>query len=149
MTARAALKCGRKAKVPENAAFSSRSLEEAAPGEGDATLALADGFSLRETQVTETPMTRHHTDQDDKRHFTHGTAASTADMAADGEIRKEDKSFDAPHAREADRPLQEGEKHDQLAAKVETAENRQEALLDEGLEESFPGSDPVSVKRIT
>jgi hypothetical protein len=29
------------------------------------------------------------------------------------------------------------------------SENRQEALLDEGLEESFPGSDPVSVKRIT
>jgi hypothetical protein len=58
-------------------------------------------------------------------------------------------TFDAPHSREAETPLAEGEKHDQLAEKVECSENRQEALLDEGLEESFPGSDPVSVKRIT
>lgn len=94
-------------------------------------------------------MSRHHTDPSDNRHFTHGTAASTADMAAEEKIRAEDKAFDAPHAREAKRPLQEGEKHDQLAGKVKTSESRQEALLDEGLEESFPGSDPVSVKRIT
>jgi hypothetical protein len=84
-----------------------------------------------------------------KRHFTHGTSAPTADMAAEGAVREEDKSFDAPHAREAQEPLAEGEKHDQLAEKVAKSESRQEALLDEGLEESFPGSDPVSVKRIT
>ena len=83
------------------------------------------------------------------RHFTHGTSATTAAMAADGRVRHEDKHFDAPHSREAETPLAEGEKHDQLAEKVECSENRQEALLDEGLEESFPGSDPVSVKRIT
>ena len=94
-------------------------------------------------------MNRHSTDEGDKRHFTHGTSAATADMAAEGKIRPEDKAFDAPHAREAKRPLAEGEKHDQLAGKVAKSENRQEALLDEGLEESFPGSDPVSVKRIT
>ncbi|MCK5911165.1 MAG: hypothetical protein KAG62_14555 [Caulobacter sp.] len=94
-------------------------------------------------------MTRPDTQKGDDRHFTHGTAAPTADMAPDGQVRPEDKSFDAPHTREAEEPLREGEKHDQLADKVETAENRQEALLDEGLEESFPGSDPVSVKRIT
>ena len=35
------------------------------------------------------------------------------------------------------------------ALPIYEAEDRQEALLDEGLEESFPGSDPVSVKRIT
>ncbi|HTK36464.1 MAG TPA: hypothetical protein VL358_14425 [Caulobacteraceae bacterium] len=29
------------------------------------------------------------------------------------------------------------------------AESHQEELLDEGIEESFPASDPVSVKRIT
>jgi hypothetical protein len=29
------------------------------------------------------------------------------------------------------------------------ARARQEALLDEGIEETFPASDPVSVKRIT
>lgn len=29
------------------------------------------------------------------------------------------------------------------------AENRQEALIDEALEETFPGSDPISPKHIT
>lgn len=87
------------------------------------------------------------------RHFTHGSSASTADCAVEGgQVKPEDRAIhgaDAPHARVAAEPLVEGEKHDQLAAKEEGAESRQEALLDEGLEESFPGSDPVSVKRIT
>ena len=38
---------------------------------------------------------------------------------------------------------------DALAAKEKEAENRQEALIDEGVEETFPASDPVSAKRIT
>ena len=92
-------------------------------------------------------MNRPHHDNEN-RHFTHGTSASTADMASEATIRPEDKHFDAPHARIVE-PLPENEKHDQLAEKVECSESRQEALLDEGLEESFPGSDPVSVKRIT
>lgn len=46
-------------------------------------------------------------------------------------------------------PLEDGELPDQLADHTLKAEDRQEALLDEGLEESFPSSDPVSVKRIT
>jgi hypothetical protein len=83
-----------------------------------------------------------------ERHFTHGTSASTADMAPEGEVRPEDRHIDAPHAREA-KPLSKHDKHDQLADKEAGAEDRQEALLDEGLEETFPGSDPVSVKRIT
>ena len=86
--------------------------------------------------------------EDKKRHFTHGTAASTADMASEAELRSEDRHIAAPHARKAE-PLPKDEKHDQLAAKEEAAEDRQEALLDEGLEETFPSSDPVSVKRIT
>jgi hypothetical protein len=81
------------------------------------------------------------------RHFTHGTSAATADMAVGG-VRPEDKSTHAPHARPTERPA-EGEKVDHLAGKVEQAESRQEALLDEGVEESFPASDPVSVKHIT
>jgi hypothetical protein len=85
----------------------------------------------------------------DDRHFTHGTAASTADCAVDSKVRAEDRSITGPHARPAKRPLKAGEKHDQLARKLGSAESRQEALLDEGLEESFPSSDPVSVKRIT
>lgn len=40
-------------------------------------------------------------------------------------------------------------KPDQLREEGREAENRQEALVDEGVEETFPASDPVSVKRIT
>lgn len=55
------------------------------------------------------------------------------------------KDAEAPHARKVE-PLKDDEKPDQLERE---AEDRQEALLDEALEESFPGSDPVSVKHIT
>ena len=85
------------------------------------------------------------------RHFTHGSSGSTADMAVEGQVKPEDRVIhdpNAPHARTAE-PLKQDEKHDQLAKKEESAESRQEALLDEGIEESFPSSDPVSVKRIT
>ncbi|MBS0333819.1 MAG: hypothetical protein JSS35_13715, partial [Proteobacteria bacterium] len=60
----------------------------------------------------------------------------------------EDRHIEAPHAREAE-PLKDGEKHDQLADKAKKAEDRQEALLDEAIEETFPGSDPISPKHIT
>ncbi|MDI1325415.1 MAG: hypothetical protein PSV23_01315 [Brevundimonas sp.] len=53
---------------------------------------------------------------------------------------------DEPHARKAER---EHGKPDQLCEGERHAEDRQEALLDEGLEETFPASDPVSAKRIT
>lgn len=41
------------------------------------------------------------------------------------------------------------EKPDQLKPHLKDAEDRQEALIDEGVEETFPASDPVSPKRIT
>lgn len=41
------------------------------------------------------------------------------------------------------------DKPDQLREDGRDAENRQEALIDEAVEETFPASDPVSVKRIT
>ncbi|MFN3522459.1 MAG: hypothetical protein ACK4YQ_09435 [Phenylobacterium sp.] len=47
------------------------------------------------------------------------------------------------------RKLKPGEKPDQLAERAKDAESRQEALLDEAVEESFPGSDPIAPKRIT
>ena len=53
-----------------------------------------------------------------------------------------------PHARRVE-PLPEGEKHDHLAEREAGAEDRQEALLDEAIEETFPGSDPISPKHIT
>lgn len=77
-----------------------------------------------------------------------GSGAAAADAAVEGRPQMGDHKTEAPHARPA-KPLGENEKHDQLADKQKGAEDRQEALLDEGLEESFPSSDPVSVKRIT
>jgi hypothetical protein len=45
-------------------------------------------------------------------------------------------------------PLGE-DKHDHLAEHAAEAENRQEALIDEGVEETFPASDPATPKQIT
>ena len=36
-----------------------------------------------------------------------------------------------------------------MADREAEAEDRQEALLDEAIEETFPGSDPISPKHIT
>jgi hypothetical protein len=83
-----------------------------------------------------------------RRAFSHGSSGSTADMAVEGYPKAEDRHIETPHAREAE-PLVEGEKHDQLADKEACAEDRQEALLDEAIEETFPGSDPISPKHIT
>ena len=58
----------------------------------------------------------------------------------------EDADPNTPPAQKA--PREEG-KPDQLKDKEKEAENRQEALIDEGVEETFPASDPVSAKRIT
>jgi hypothetical protein len=55
---------------------------------------------------------------------------------------------EGPHARPAE-PLAEHKSHDQLAEHERSAEDRQEALIDESLEESFPASDPPSPKHIT
>jgi hypothetical protein len=89
-----------------------------------------------------------HTEEQEARAFSHGSSGSTADMAVEGTPRPEDRHIDVPHAREAE-PLAEGEKHDQLADKEAGCEDRQEALLDEAIEETFPGSDPISPKHIT
>ena len=86
--------------------------------------------------------------KDTPRAFTHGSGGAAADSAVEGRAQLEERHIHQPHAREV-KPLKEGEKHDQLADKAAEAEDRQEALLDEGLEESFPSSDPPSVKRIT
>ncbi|WEK39585.1 MAG: hypothetical protein P0Y50_13755 [Candidatus Brevundimonas colombiensis] len=63
----------------------------------------------------------------------------------DHEKARNDALTDAPHARRSDDKV---EKPDQLD-KIDKSESRQEALVDEGLEETFPASDPVSAKRIT
>ena len=53
-----------------------------------------------------------------------------------------------PNSRPAE-PLPDDEIHDQLADRELAGEDRQEALIDESLEESFPASDPPSAKHIT
>ena len=53
---------------------------------------------------------------------------------------------DVEYARKA--PRTEG-KPDQLNEDERMAESRQEALVDESLEESFPASDPPASKQIT
>lgn len=58
----------------------------------------------------------------------------------------EDSDPDTPHARMAAR---EHGKPDQLREKERHAEDRQQALIDEALEETFPASDPVAAKKIT
>jgi len=93
-------------------------------------------------------MTAKRTTDDTKRAFTHGSGGANADMAVEAAPVHEDRHIETPHSREVE-PLKEGEKHDHMAAKEKSAEDRQEALLDEALEETFPGSDPISPKHIT
>lgn len=59
---------------------------------------------------------------------------------------KEDCDPQTPHARRSER--EEG-KSDQLRENDRAAEDRQEALVDEAVEETFPASDPASPKQIT
>lgn len=59
---------------------------------------------------------------------------------------KRDQDSDTPHARRA---AEVKGKPDQMRQREHEAEDRQQALVDEGVEETFPASDPVSVKRIT
>jgi hypothetical protein len=93
-------------------------------------------------------MPQKQTEEEAKRAFSHGSSGANADMAVEGSPRHEDRHVDVPHAREVE-PLADGEKHDQLADKKAQSESHQEALLDEAIEETFPGSDPISPKHIT
>jgi hypothetical protein len=86
--------------------------------------------------------------REEDRSFTHGTSGATADAAVCAGPTARDRNPDSPHSRAAE-PLRDDEKPDQLARKKEACEDEQDALLDEGVEETFPASDPVSVKRIT
>lgn len=77
-----------------------------------------------------------------------GILSHDKDAARVASDKQSIKAAEGPHARKVT-PLKADEKPDQLAEREAEAEDRQEALLDEGLEEGFPGSDPVSVKHIT
>ena len=64
------------------------------------------------------------------------------------DVKEAFQTENTPASRRID-PLPHGETPDQLADEVHEAEDRQEALIDESLDESFPASDPPSAKRIT
>ena len=93
-------------------------------------------------------MPHKHDKEDAARTLTHGSSVATSDMASDHNRAVEDRTFTPPATRPIE-PTPEGEKHDHMAAREASAEDRQEALLDEALEETFPGSDPISPKHIT
>jgi hypothetical protein len=52
-------------------------------------------------------------------------------------------------ARPAEAPLADDRCHDHIAERIRADEARQEALIDEAIEETFPASDPISPKHIT
>jgi hypothetical protein len=76
-----------------------------------------------------------------------GSSGVGADMAVEGHPKRADYSPDAPASRLVP-PLPDGAKPDQLKDKVAATGDRQEALLDEAVEETFPGSDPISPSRV-
>lgn len=89
-----------------------------------------------------------HTRADDEQAMIRGSSNATADFAVEGRPHLEERDPNTPHARRAER-IPEGKKPDQLAEKAADARSRQEALIDEAVEETFPGSDPISPKKIT
>jgi hypothetical protein len=64
------------------------------------------------------------------------------------EVKAAFDQTETPHTRDA-APLDPTKTHDQIAVWESSAEDRQEALIDESLDESFPASDPPSAKQIT
>ncbi len=62
--------------------------------------------------------------------------------------QRKDNDPNGPNSRPA-QPLVEGQKPDQLNKDDRKAETRQEALVDEAVEETFPASDPIAPKHIT
>ena len=57
------------------------------------------------------------------------------------------QGWDRARGRRPDEPIRVADRYQPVVQKP--PQDRQEDLLDEGIEESFPASDPVSVKRIT
>jgi hypothetical protein len=77
-----------------------------------------------------------------------GQPGHPEDRVSETDVKEAFQTENTPTSRSV-QPPPEGEKHDQLAEHLEAAEDRQEALIDESLEESFPASDPPSAKHIT
>ena len=85
-------------------------------------------------------------EQEPRSFLSSGAGASKADSGATPICH--DGEENADYARRA-RPLAPDEKPDQLADRARAVGDRQDALMDEAVEETFPASDPVSPKHIT
>jgi hypothetical protein len=59
------------------------------------------------------------------------------------------ETVDDDHSRPAVEPLEEERCFDHLGHRIRDSECRQEALIDEAVEETFPASDPIAPKHIT
>jgi hypothetical protein len=66
-----------------------------------------------------------------------------------GRARERHGSVEGDYCRPAAEPLEEERCFDHLGPKIHDDEHRQEALIDEAVEETFPASDPISPKHIT
>lgn len=77
-----------------------------------------------------------------------GQPGHPEDRVSESDVKEAFQKEDSPTTRAVE-PVPEGETHDQLADHLDQAEDRQEALIDESLEESFPASDSPSAKHIT
>jgi hypothetical protein len=100
------------------------------------------------SQRKERDVGQEHQEKNPDRGLTHGSSGVGADAAVEGKPDIARHKDDHRSFKPAE-PLKDDEKHDQLAAKEEAAEDRQEALIDEAVEETFPGSDPISPHHIT
>jgi len=77
-----------------------------------------------------------------------GQPGHPEDRVSESDVKEAFQTESTPTTRAVE-PTAQGETHDHLADHLEKAEDRQEALIDESLEESFPASDPPSAKHIT
>lgn len=77
-----------------------------------------------------------------------GQTSKPTDRVSEDDVKAAFDTGKGPGAVPAE-PLAKNETFDQLAEREKTAEDRQEALIDESLDESFPASDPPSAKHIT
>jgi hypothetical protein len=77
-----------------------------------------------------------------------GQTGHPEDRVTETDVEEAFQTENSPTSRKVE-PPREGEKIDHLAEHLARAEDRQEALIDESLEESFPASDPPSAKHIT
>jgi hypothetical protein len=77
-----------------------------------------------------------------------GQPGHPENRVTEADVREAFQTADTPTTRSI-APAPADKIHDQLKPHLQEAEDRQEALVDESVEESFPASDPPTPKHIT